>query len=105
MIIKTKIEWNQTKELTESEKELREAKKSVLKDYDPTNEDEYETVIKRAIIDTKDDKLYVEISENKICLTNLMNGEYMVFDDSIQKVSNRIYFEATLDEIMEKLTN
>lgn len=104
MIIRTKIEWSQTKELTESEKEIREAKKSVLKDYNPHEEDDYETVEKQAIIDTEDDKLYVEISENRICLTSLMTGEYMIVEDSIQKVSNRIYFEATLDEIMEKLT-
>lgn len=104
MIIRTKIEWSQAKELTESEKEFREAKRSVLKDYNPHEEDEYETVEKQAIIDTEDDKLYVEISENRICLTSLMGGEYMIVEDSIQKVSNRIYFEATLDEIMEKLT-
>lgn len=108
MIIKTKIDWVQTRELSEEERERIEAKKAVLEDrYDPFEDEEdlFEDAEKNAIIDTNNNKLYVEISENKICLTNLLGGEYIVMENgSTQRVEERLYFKSTLEEIYTELT-
>lgn len=99
MILKTTIDWLQNKPLSEEEI----AKREVLgPDYKST--DDYDEVEKSAIIDTSDDKLYIEIEPNKICMTKLLGGEFIVDDnDIIQRMEERLYFKCTLAELFENL--
>ena len=100
MILRTKIEWLQQKQL--SEKEI--AKREVLgTDYDSS--ETYETVIKTAIVDTENDKLYVEAGEGKICMTKLLNAEYAYTENGqIERIEERVTIFETLDNIYEQLT-
>lgn len=100
MILRTKVDWLENKELSEQEI----AKREVLgKEYEP-DEDVYNKVSKNAIIDTGENKLYVEVDEDKICLTPLLNGEFIVADDQVQRMEERLFFESKLDLIYELLT-
>lgn len=103
MIFKTKIEWRQEKELDPLIKEELEAKAEFVTDYDPTDE-LYESIEKDCVIDTNDDRMYVQVSENKICMANLLGGEYMVLPDGIQRFEERIYFKGDLNDIYTELT-
>lgn len=100
MIIKTKIEWLQQKEL--SDKEI--AKREVLgTDYDTS--DSYETVLKTAVVDTINDKLYVEISDTKVCMTKLLSAEYAYGENGqIERIEERITILEKLDNIYNQLT-
>ena len=61
MILKTNIEWEQSKDLSDKERELMEARAEVDPGYKPhDDEDLFELVIREAIIDTDNNKLYVE---------------------------------------------
>lgn len=104
MIIRTKIEWSQDKQLDPVEKEKIEARAEFESSYDPY-EDLTEIVEKEAIIDTIGDKLYVQIEEDKICMLNLLSGEYILTNTSIKKFQERVIFRGTLDDIYTLLTN
>lgn len=101
MIIRTQIEWLQQKQL--SDKEI--AKREVLgSDYDTS--DAYETVLKTAIVDTVNDKLYVEISDTKVCMTKLLSAEYAYSEGGqIERIEERVTILETLDNIYNQLTN
>ena len=103
MIIKTKIDWLQTKNLSEEEKKLLEAKKSVVDDYNEY-EEEYEEAQKDAIIDTLNDKVYIEVEDNKICLIRLLEGMYFpTGEGSVERVEERMFFESNIQDIYEQL--
>lgn len=105
MILLTEIEWEQNRELSELEKEKIEAKREFVPEYDPYSDDSlFEQTIKRAIIDTDSDKLYVEVEYNKICMTNLLGGVYITENNYTQRVEERLYFEAKLEDIYKNLT-
>ena len=104
MIIRTKIDWSQEKKLDPIEKEKIEAKAEVVPEYDPYD-DLNEEVEKEALIDTTEDKIYVQVDDNKICMMNLLSGEYILTDTSVQRFQERIIFKGNLDEIEKKLTN
>jgi hypothetical protein len=107
MILKTKIDWLQNKELSDSEKELLQAKKEFLgDDYIDDDEKQYEEIEKNAIIDTDSDKLYIEIDDEKVCMVRLLGGDYYPTEDgALQRIEERLYFMSTLDEIYNTLTN
>lgn len=103
MIIKTKIDWLQNKVLTDEEKEVLEAKRIVLgDDYDAN--DEYDETEKNAIIDTTNDKIYIEIEPEKVCMVRLLDAQYVYTEDGrMERIEERLYLKSTLDEIFENL--
>lgn len=107
MILKTTVEWTQDKKLSKSEKENIDAKREVLgENYDPYEDQHllYEETVKNALIDTNENKLYVEISEDRICMTHLLGCQYIATsDDLLQTVTEKLYFKSTLDKIMKEL--
>lgn len=107
MILQTTVEWTQDKKLSKEESEKLKAKREVLGDEYDSYEDQdllYEETVKNAIIDTNENKLYVEISEGRICMTHLLGCQYIcTIDNNLQTVTEKLYFESTLDEIKEKL--
>lgn len=107
MILRTTVDWEQTKEMTEHEREVMEARAEFDPTYNPHADDSlFESTVKSAIIDTDNDKLYIQISDEKLCMTKLLAGEYFALDNGeIERVEERLYFKSTLDEIYEKLTN
>lgn len=100
MILRTQIEWLQLKEL--SEKEM--AKREVLgSDYDST--ESYETVLKDAIVDTVNDKLYVGLTNDKVCMTRLLSAEYAYNESGqIERIEERVTIIETLENIYKQLT-
>ena len=106
MILRTIIDWEQDKEMDEYEKSVFEARRIVDPDYNPYADDSlFESTTKNAIIDTVQNKIYVEISDDRLCMTKLLGGEYVIINDEIDRLEERLYFQSTLDEIYEKLTN
>lgn len=104
MILKTNIEWEQSKDLSDKERELMEARAEVDPGYNPhDDEDLFELVIREAIIDTDNNKLYVEVSKDKICMTELLGGQYIGDGETTQRIEERLYFKSTLEEIYGKL--
>ena len=103
MIIRTKIDWLQNKELSTEEREILDAKREFLESYDEY-EEEYEETTKEAILDTFNNKIYIQVEENKICLIELLGGQY-IQDESgaMRKMEERLYFESTLDELYDQL--
>lgn len=104
MVYRTVIEWVQERKLDPVEKEKIEARVEFEKTYDPYD-DLNEKVDKEAIIHTDEDKMYVQIEDDKICMLNLLNVEYIYMDDSIKKFQERIMFKGNLNDIEKKLTN
>lgn len=106
MILKTKIDWLQNKEMSDAEKEIMQAKKDVMgDDYVDDYEDEYEEIEKNAIIDGCNDKIYIEIDSETVCLVRLLGADYYPTESgSMQRIEERLYFKSTLDEIYENLT-
>lgn len=103
MIIRTKIDWLQNKELSETEKEFLEAKKEFEENFDSFNE-EYEETEKNAIIDTDSDKLYIEVETERICMTRLLDGQYILAENgNMERIEERLFFKSTLDEIYNEL--
>jgi hypothetical protein len=99
MILRTRIEWLQLKKLSANELAKREVLGS---DYDSS--DEYETVEKEAIVDTINDKLYIELTPEKICMTRLLNAEYAYNENGqIERIEERVTIMETLDNIYNKL--
>lgn len=106
MILKTKIDWLQNKNLTKEEQEILEAKKEFLEDaYDIINE-EFEEAEKDAIIDTVNDKIYIEVEPDKICLIRLLDANYAFTESGrMERIEERLYFKSTLETIYNELTN
>lgn len=106
MILKTKIDWLQNKVLTKEEQEILQAKKEVLEDaYDIINE-EFEEAEKDAIIDTVNDKIYIEIEPEKICMIRLLDANYAFTESGqMERIEERLYFKSTLETIYNELTN
>lgn len=103
MIILTKISWVQTKKLSDEEREILEAKKAVIEDYD-SYDDAYEDTEKNAIIDTEGEKVYIEIDEKTVCMTRLLSGEYYTNDrGNLERIEERLYFQGNLTEIYNEL--
>lgn len=103
MIIKTKIDWMQNKKLSDEEKEIIEAKKAVLDNYNGYDE-EYEETEKEAVIDTVNDKIYIQVEENKICLIRLLGGDYFPNEQGVlERIEERIYFQSNLDDVFKQL--
>ena len=107
MILRTTVEWTQDKKISPEDLEKLKAKQEVLgRDYNPMEDQHllYEETVKNAIIDTDSDKIYVEISANRICMTRLLDAQYICDSENvIQTVTEKLYFESTLEEIEEAL--
>lgn len=105
MIFKSKIYWTQTKEMSEKEKEIQQAKMEVLgDDYEFDEEIEFENTEKNVIIDTSDNIMYVELNEEEICISELLGGDYIMQENGdITKMKDMVYIKSTLKEIWEKL--
>jgi hypothetical protein len=105
MILRTKIDWLQNKVLTKEEQEILEAKREVLEDdYDAAAE-EYEETEKDAIIDTVNDKIYIEIEPDKICMIRLLDAQYAYNEaGKMERIEERLYFKSTLEQIYNELT-
>lgn len=101
MILRTKIDWLQAKELSEKEK----AKKEVLgADYVAPKE-EFEKTQKDAIVDTYTDKLYIGVSENKVCIMRLLDTQFIPnTEGGIEKFEDTILIEGTIENIYNQLT-
>lgn len=105
MILKTKMEWLQTKVLTKEEKEILEAKKDVLQEAYNEMEDEYESSERDAVIDTVNDKIYVEVEPGRICMMRLLFADYMYTEGGqMERIEERLYFKSTLETIYNELT-
>lgn len=107
MILRTTVEWTQDKKISPEELEKLKAKQEVLGDeYDPYDDQDllYEQTVNNAIIDTDNDKLYVEVSENRICITHLLGCQYVYTpDNTLQTITEKLYIQSTLEEIEEAL--
>lgn len=107
MILRTTVEWTQDKKISPEDLEKLNAKKEVLGDeYNPLEDQDllYEDTVNNAIIDLYNDKLYVEISKKRICLTHLLASQYVYNTDNyLQIITEKLYIESTLDEIEKEL--
>lgn len=108
MIIRTKIDWLQNKEVSKEELELIQAKKDVLgDDYDPSEhekDEEYEETKKNAIIDLVNDKIFIELEEDKVCIIKLLDATYSYNEQgAMERIEERLYIDSTLDEIEQQL--
>lgn len=105
MIIETKIEWRQRKSSELSE--VEEAKRIVLGDdyVPPEDEDKFEDVMKNALIDVECEKIYIEIDDETICITRLLDAQYVYNEKGgLERIEERVFFKGILSEIKEKLT-
>lgn len=103
MILRTQIEWLEPKQLSEEE----QAKLDYLgKHYVPDDEEIYTEVLKNALIDTSDNKLYIELDSTSVAMSNLLSAIYVVKGNGeVQRNEEKLYIKSTLDEIYENLTN
>lgn len=99
MIIKTKIEWLKEIELTEEEKTIIEAKRAVLGGEYIPEDIKYDAVTKDAIIDVKNKLLFVQVEQDEICVTKLLESTYVSIEDGVQKLTDRQYFKGDLEEL------
>ena len=99
MIIKTKIEWLKEIELTEEEKTIIEAKRAVLGGEYIPEDIKYDAVTKDAIIDFKNKLLLVQVEQDEICVTKLLESTYVSIEDGVQKLTDRQYFKGDLEEL------
>lgn len=103
MIYRTVIEWTQEKKLDPVEKEKILAREEFDKEYD-SYDDLNETVDKEAIIDTNENKLYVQVEDDKVAMLNLLSVEYVFMESFLRKFQEKIVFKGNLNEIEKKLT-
>ena len=99
MIIKTKIEWLKEIELTEEEKTIIEAKRDVLGGEYIPEDIKYDAVTKDAIIDVKNKLLFVQVEQDEICVTKLLESTYVSIEGGVQKLTDRQYFKGDLEEL------
>lgn len=106
MILRTKVEYEEenTSKLNEDEKAKYIAKKDFLgKDF-PEEELIIDKVERNVIIDTDNDKIYIDIGEGKISMRNLLDSEFFPLEDgSIGNFFAQVVFKGNLDEIYENL--
>lgn len=99
MIIKTKIEWLKEIELTEEEKTIIEAKRAVLGGEYIPEDIKYDAVTEDAIIDVKNKLLFVQVEQDEICVTKLLESTYVSIEGGVQKLTDRQYFKGDLEEL------
>lgn len=99
MIIKTKIEWLKEIELTDEEKAIIEAKRAVLGGEYIPEDIKYDAVTKDAIIDVKNKLLFVQVEQDEICVTKLLESTYVSIEGGVQKLTDRQYFKGDLEEL------
>ena len=99
MIIKTKIEWLKEIELTEEEETIIEAKRAVLGGEYIPEDIKYDAVTKDAIIDVKNKLLFVQVEQDEICVTKLLEPTYVSIEGGVQKLTDRQYFKGDLEEL------
>lgn len=99
MIIKTKIEWLKEIELTDEEKAIIEAKRAVLGGEYIPEDIKYDAVTKDAIIDIKNKLLFVQVEQDEICVTKLLESTYVLIEGGVQKLTDRQYFKGDLEEL------
>lgn len=99
MIIKTKIEWLKEIELTEEEKTINEAKRAVLGGEYIPEDIKYDAVTEDAIIDVKNKLLFVQVEQDEICVTKLLESTYVSIEGGVQKLTDRQYFKGDLEEL------
>ena len=101
MIIKTKIDWLQTKKLSEYE----QAKREVVGDDFKDDTDPYEEAEKDAVIDTGNDKMYIQIEPDKICMIRLLDAQYLYSENGqLERIEERLMFKSDLETIYNELT-
>jgi hypothetical protein len=103
MILRTKIAWLKAKEETEEEK----LKKEVLGDeyQEDTSKESFDKTKKDAIIDTDNDKIYIQLYEDQVCIQKLLQTEFLPTEDgTLTRYEDSIIIYSTLDEIYEQLT-
>ena len=99
MVIKTKIEWLKEIELTEEEKTINEAKRAVLGGEYIPEDIKYDAVTEDAIIDVKNKLLFVQVEQDEICVTKLLESTYVSIEGGVQKLTDRQYFKGDLEEL------
>ena len=99
MVIKTKIEWLKEIELTEEEKTIIEAKRAVLGGEYIPEDIKYDAVTEDAIIDVKNKLLFVQVEQDEICVTKLLESTYVSIEGGVQKLTDRQYFKGDLEEL------
>lgn len=106
MILKTTIEYEEenTAHLTEEEKQKYVAKKEFLgKDF-PEAELLMDKIDKPVIIDTDNEKMYIDIGEGKISMRHLLDSEFFPLEDgSVGNFFSQVVFKGNLDEIYNTL--
>lgn len=109
MILRTNVEWlvNKTPKPTAEEKAQEQAKKEYLGDeYEPPVPvaEVFEEENVDAIIDTYNDKLYVDAGTGKVTMTNLLQSAFIQDETGeVRRFDENITFDATLDDIYDKL--
>lgn len=103
MIIRTQIKTAEKKTLSEYEKAKREMLQEEGIHYDNTDED-YEEVLKEAMIDTKEGLVYIQANETTVDLQRLLDAQY-VYDEENRLImlNDKVTFTGTLDELESKL--
>ena len=99
MIIKTKIEWLKEIELTEEEERMIKAERAVLGGEYISEDIKYDAVTKDAIIDVKNKLLFVQVEQDEICVTKLLEPTYVSIEGGVQKLTDRQYFKGDLEEL------
>jgi len=103
MILRTKIAWLKAKEESEEEKLKRE----VLGDeyVEDKSKDGFDKTTRDAIIDTVEDKLYIQLYDDQVCIQKLLQTEFLPTEDgTLTRYEDSIIIYSTLDEIYEQLT-
>lgn len=103
MILRTKIAWLKAKEESEEEKLKRE----VLGDeyVEDKSKDGFDKTMRDAIIDTVEDKLYIQLYDDQVCIQKLLQTEFLPTEDgTLTRYEDSIIIYSTLDEIYEQLT-
>ena len=99
MVIKTKVEWLKEIELTEEEQAIMEPKRAVLGGEYMPEDIKYDEVTKDAIIDFKNKLLFVQVEQDEICVTKLLESTYVSIEGGVQKLTDRQYFKGDLEEL------
>ena len=106
MILRTTIEYEEenTSNLSEDEKEKYLAKKEFLGNDFPEAEILTHKIDRDGIIDTDNNKLYIDIGEGKISMRNLLDSEFFPLEDgSVGNFFSQVVFKGNLDEIEQNL--
>ena len=103
MIIRTQIKTAEKKTLSEYEQAKREMLREEGIHYDDTDED-YEEVLKEAMIDTKEGLVYIQANETTVDLQRLLDTQYVYNEENqLIMLNDKVTFTGTLDELESKL--